>query len=430
MAEAVSSALHGGNDRRAEHLAQDLVARYPGDPRAYDLLAEVLTLDGRWADAETVCRQELSLDSLAATAVEGACIPCEAYNGLVSLRAAEGDLVGAEALARRWTALQPDLPAAWSNLAFVLGAEQRYDAALAAAGRAAALAPADPEYPVRVGRLLLAARRYEATDSLIATLRAGGANAGAPDDNAANALDLLQLRQRERGELRAAARTVEALTARYPGSAGLRLTLGDDLARLGRYRAARRVFEAYAHAGPDVDVRAVLALPGDDARAFCWAHALEAEAIAGDGDTTLLRVLADSIEQMAARSYYARDRQLAHHVRGLIALRTHRYAEAVAELQAARWGPSGWTATNLELARAYLGMGRPLQAIAVLRDAYRAPLDAMGRYVPHSELDLLMAIAFRQAQQRDSSAVYTAYVRRAWQRSDPEVRARLRAIAP
>jgi Flp pilus assembly protein TadD len=128
LAEAASSALHSGNEKRAEHLAQDLVARYPGDPRAYDLLAELLTLDGRWTDADTLYRQELSLDSLAMTAVEGPCIPCEAYNGLVSLRVGEGDLAGAEAVARRWTALQPDLPAAWSNLAFVLGAEQRYDA--------------------------------------------------------------------------------------------------------------------------------------------------------------------------------------------------------------------------------------------------------------------------------------------------------------
>jgi hypothetical protein len=48
--------------------------------------------------------------------------------------------------------------------------------------------------------------------------------------------------------------------------------------------------------------------------------------------------------------------------------------------------------------------------------------DAMGRYIPRSELDLRMSNAFRAAGMTDSARVYREYVRRAWAHADPEVR--------
>jgi hypothetical protein len=56
------------------------------------------------------------------------------------------------------------------------------------------------------------------------------------------------------------------------------------------------------------------------------------------------------------------------------------------------------------------------------------PPDAMGRYEPRAELDLLMAQEFRAAGQRDSSLVYAGYVRKAWQHAEPEALARLAAF--
>jgi hypothetical protein len=52
----------------------------------------------------------------------------------------------------------------------------------------------------------------------------------------------------------------------------------------------------------------------------------------------------------------------------------------------------------------------------------------MGRYQPRSELDLYMAMAFRQTGALDSAAVYEGYVRRAWVKADPEVKELLRAF--
>jgi len=52
----------------------------------------------------------------------------------------------------------------------------------------------------------------------------------------------------------------------------------------------------------------------------------------------------------------------------------------------------------------------------------------MGRYLPRSRLDLLMAVAFERAGERDSAAVYAARVRAAWRSADPEVRRLLTAL--
>jgi len=183
-------------------------------------------------------------------------------------------------------------------------------------------------------------------------------------------------------------------------------------------------------------VSPVQSLTGDVARAYSWLHALEAEAMGGEWpgdapppvDTVHLRLLADSIAEVSARSYYGRDWKLAHHVRGLVALAGRHYADAVTELQAARWGAVGWTATERALAQAYLGLGRTDSALAVLRAAYGGPLDAMGRYEPRSELDYLMAVAFARAGAEDSARVYEQYVRRAWAGADPEVRRRLAGL--
>ncbi len=52
----------------------------------------------------------------------------------------------------------------------------------------------------------------------------------------------------------------------------------------------------------------------------------------------------------------------------------------------------------------------------------------MGRYEPRSELDYLMAVAFRDAGIRDSSAIYADRVRRAWRNADPEVKRQLATL--
>ena len=123
-----------------------------------------------------------------------------------------------------------------------------------------------------------------------------------------------------------------------------------------------------------------------------------------------------------------RDKVLHHHVRGVLFLAQGRFADAERELVAAEWAANAWTRTNVELARARLALGRPDGAIAALRDAYMAPVDAMARYVPRTELDWWMSRAFAAAHQPDSAAVYAAYVRQAWRNADPPLRARLDSL--
>ncbi|MFI5280019.1 MAG: BTAD domain-containing putative transcriptional regulator [Gemmatimonadales bacterium] len=423
-----NTALHSGERARSEAMARDLVAHFPRDPRAYQLLADVYENHGRWASADTVLQQELALDSLATTAGNGPCAPCNAFSGLIAVRGAIGDLAGAERAARRWVALQPDIPGSWTGLSTVLSFEGQFDEALVTARRAAALAPEDAEYHVRIGRLLLMARRYDALDSALA----GWRRAAAPGWEE-EVLDLQALLEREHGRYRASIATLERLVARHPSEKVLRLEEANSLGRIGRYAEARRMYESgYSHSAlrrATRDLSPGTGLSGDEARAFCWSHALEAEAVAESGDTALLRVLADSIALVSRSSYYGRDWGLSRHVEGLILERQGRHVEAAAAFRQSLWGVAGFTRSNARLAAAELAQGHTREAIAALRDAYAAPLDAMGRYQPRSELDYLMALAFRQAGQADSAARYLDFARTSWRDADPEPRVLLDELA-
>ncbi|HET7621757.1 MAG TPA: BTAD domain-containing putative transcriptional regulator [Gemmatimonadaceae bacterium] len=419
------TAFHDGERRRSERLARALVSDHPHDPRAYDWLARVYMSHGEWDAADTVFQRELSLDSLALSAGNGPCASCAALAGLSWLRLYSGQLPAGERAARRWVALQPDVPASWSMLSTALAYAGRYDSAIVAGRRAELLAQGGAAYEMRLGRILVMERRFYAADSAAAawSTRPG-------DDFHADALELREIVLRERGRLRAADRVIAEAVAHYPEAASLSLTRANDLARLGDVHGAVRIYETGSHPRPVQSAESVPLAPlhGDGARAFCWAHALEADALAARGDTTHLRALADSIEVVSMRSYYGRDWRLAHHVRGLIAMRSGRYADAAREFRQAMWGANGWTMTNERLAIAELRLGRADEAIAALRQAYEAPPDAMGRYAVRSELDLYMALAFRAEGKPDSSTVYTGYVRHAWAHADPEVKAKLRAL--
>lgn len=420
------TAFHEGERVRSERLARSLVLHHPHDPRAYDWLASVYMSHGEWDDADTVLQRELALDSLALAGGSGPCASCAALAGLSWLRLYDGQLEAGRRAARRWVALQPDVPASWSMLSTALAYAGRYDSALVAGRRAELLARGSAEYEMRLGRVLVMARRFDAADS------AAAAWMNRPGDELhADALELREIVLRERGRLRAADRVIAKAVARYPDAISLELTRANDLARLGDREAAVRIYETGSH--PLIassGLRSPIApLDGDGARAYCWAHALEADALGVKGDTTRLRDLADSIEAVSTRSYYGRDWRLANHVRGIIDMRAGRYAEAAREFRQAMWGANGWTMTNQRLAIADLRLGKPLDAIDALREAYEAPPDAMGRYVLRSELDLYMSLAFRAAGERDSSAVYAGYVRSAWAHADPEVKSKLSVLS-
>ncbi|HEY8312398.1 MAG TPA: hypothetical protein VIG47_17650, partial [Gemmatimonadaceae bacterium] len=392
MGDAIDSAIHNGENSRAAQLAVELVARYPHDPRAYAVLASIYTNQGDWSRAQSTAQQELALDSLANEAGDGPCVLCDAYGTLIQIELLRGNLAAAERTARRWVQLQPDLPVAWAVMGDVLHYAGRYDASLGATRRAVMLSGNDPSYQVRAARALVAERRIAAADSVLSQIQSTSKQI----QNDISDVRILALR--ERGEWGKSNELIEAYLAKHPNDDAFLLEEMDGLGRLGAYAAAARLFDTRIAPRLAPPVESALQRPrGDAARAFSWTRALEANAIAGSGDTVRLHAIADSMRVTGALSYLDRDRRLYHHVLGLIAMQGKRYAEAEGEFQAARWGVAGWTETVAWQARAQMAQNKSRDAIATLRQGYQGPLDAMGRYEPRSELDMLMAMAFRQA---------------------------------
>ncbi|MFI5234689.1 MAG: hypothetical protein ACHQXA_03180 [Gemmatimonadales bacterium] len=413
--EALDRSMHAGERERSEGLGRGLVAQFPNDPRAYALLATVYVNHGRWDAADTLLSRELSLDSLALEAGTGPCAPCVGYSGLVDVRVTRGDLPGATQAAFRWVGLQPDLPVAWDKLSTALSFDGRFPEAIEAERHAMALAGDHGDYQDRLVRSLLMARRYPEVDSALAAWRRGSV----PILREA-AIDIGGLYLRERGRYREAAALLERGLSTMPGlGSGATFVHANTLTRLGRPRAAAAII------GDVIGPGAGHPPDGDVARAQAWEWALKASALAEAEDTTALAAIADSIGRVAEFSYYGRDWHLPAAVRGMAALNHRDWRTAATELQQARWGIAGWTEINVALARAYLKLGQPDSAITVLRDAYAAPLDAMGRYQPRSELDYELARAFVAAGKRDSANAYVARLREAWQEADAEPRARL-----
>lgn len=401
-----------GERSRTLALARSLARRYPRDPRTLYTFGAVLSEQGRFAAADSVFRSAIALDSLGMESGLGPCAPCAGYGGLAALKQFLGDEKGAEALVRRWIALQPDAPTPWGMLGDALRYQQRFTESYDAYRRAVELSSDVASYRANMPRVYLEARRYEAVDSALADW-------GRDSSTAFDTRDVAMMLQRERGQFRRALETARKLDP----DETLGNVTANSLSRLGRYDEAVAIYERAGHPSKKPDV-----MPGvtpNNARVFSWIHALEADAIAPAGDTVRLHALADSIAAVSQRSYYGRDWRLHHHILGLIAMQGHRYADAIREFQQARWGGAGWTVTVADIARSYLALNRPSQAVDVLRDAYKGPLDAMGRYAPRSELDFLMALAFQQAGQRDSAAVYARYVRKAWEKADPEIKRQL-----
>jgi DNA-binding SARP family transcriptional activator len=417
-------ALHSGDNARAEALGRTLLARYPRDPRAYFRTLEILSLHGRFAEEVKVAERAIALDSAGRTAGGDACKICVGYRVVSEASNITGDLGRAESAARHATALTPEDPEAWAQLGAALAARGRSDDAIAAARRAGTLAPTDPEFAMDAVIRLLEARRYGAADSALRGWRSSN-----EPRFASNAADMRALLLRERGQYGAAARVLDDALRRYPAdSSWLLLALGDTRARAGDLTGAERAFAAAVPPEPASNAgHGASNFPADWARTFTWPRALLADALwrSGNRDTVRLAALADSIQAVGARSYYARDWRLYHHVRGLIAMTGGRWAQAESELGMARWGRSGWTRTLVELAHAQLAQGRATDAVATLRDAYTAQLAAMGRYVPRSELDFEMARAFTASGAMDSARVYAAHVSIAWRAGDPRVRRQL-----
>ena len=325
----------------------------------------------------------------------------------------QGDYAGALDWARRWVRAYPAGAPGWATLAWAFAYLQRGDSAVLAMQRAASLAGSDPWPNDQFAHLLLVTRNYDAADSAIASMSTSRIT-----DRRVMAADLRVLLARERGRVRESMKAIEQFVASSPAAIGVgHMMRADNLRLTGQYAEASRLFESIGHVPNE---RLTFPIPGNS-RAFCWHHALAADALAPSGDTIRLKAIADTLELGCTRSFYGRDWRLHHHVRGLVAMHGRRYAEAEREFGQAIWvAAEGWGRVLVERANAQVAQGRPRDAIVTLRMAYATRMDAMGRYVPISELDYRMAKAFAVAGEADSARVYVAYVRRAWRDADPE----------
>ena len=417
-------ALHSGEHARAEALGRMLLARYPRDPRAYFRAIDIFSLHGRFDEASRIAVRAIALDSAGHTAGSDECRVCVGYRAVSEMARITGDFPRAESAARHAIAFRPDDPAAWAQLAAALAAQNRYEDALAAARKAGALAPTDPDFAMDAIRRLIEDRRYAETDSALRVFQSTN-----DPRFAADAAEVHALLLREHGQFSAAARVLDNALTQFPDdSVWLLLIQGENRAHIGDIAGIRRAFAAAVPPAPHALGSGPASLyPADWARTFTWPRTLMADALwqAGDRDTVRMSILADSIQAIGVRSYYARDWRLYHHVRGLIAMTGKRWAEAELEFSKARWGRSGWPRTLVELARAQYAQGHYAAAIATLRDAYTVQLAAMGLYVPRSELDFEMARTFAASGALDSARVYTARVNNAWRSADRGVRRRL-----
>jgi tetratricopeptide (TPR) repeat protein len=111
-------------------------------------------------------------------------------------------------------------------------------------------------------------------------------------------------------------------------------------------------------------------------------------------------------------------------VRGLLLAARGEHAAAAEQYRRAALHPiaptSGYTRTNLELARTLLELGEPEQAVRTLQPALRRGLESAALYATHTELQELLGYAFEAAGQPDSARVYYARVLAAWRNADPE----------
>ncbi len=417
--EEAEAAVQAGEHEKSEALARALLRRFPRDPRAYGRLQATLTSHGKNREAETVAMEALALDSLTVSAGNGPCAPCLRFYSLVSLHWADADFRGASDWARRWIRAQPDAASAWQGLAWTYSYMQQPDSAVLLIRRAMSLSGSDLSASGDLARMLLVSRRYAAADSVIAALQAEASTT----DGRVEVADLRSLVAREHGRYRESSELLKRLVPKWESNGFVNLVLTDNMRWLGDYAGASRRYDSFAHPGGE---HLSLPIPSPSARAWCWMHALAADAYEPTGDTVSLRVQADTLEAGCGRSFFARDWRLYHYVRGQIAVRGKRFSEAEREFAQAVWSKTeGWTPITVALANAQSAQGRPRDAIATLRTAYATRLDAMGRYVPISQLDFHMARTFAQAGDADSARVYAGYVRTAWRDADPEIRRQL-----
>lgn len=387
-------------------LAESLSTLLPADPQARVLLGNARVTSGDFVGAIAAYSAALDLEGGGLHEGSAACTACDAIRGLVRAYLDADSLASAERVARDWTLRRPRSAHAWLALATVLTARGDSAGAAAAFRQRAALVPYAPEELPLMISVALRAGDFDRVDRLVSAMQSSESEATRRES-----LWWLAIARRYEGRLDEALDAATRLVRASAGDdGGARELYAQVLLEMGRARDAAEEFESVERHWRD----APAASEGLRSRRVTWAMTHRATALAAAGDTAALARLVEPIRTIGARSGYGRDRRLHHYVRGLLLAARGNREEATVELRAAIYSPNfGYTRVNLELGRLYLELGKPRQAIDVLRPALHGSIEASNLYVTHTELHALLARAFDAAGVSDSAAVHRAYVSRA-----------------
>lgn len=401
------------DDPVALAISESLATRFPTDPLAHHSYGSALLWSGDFRGAIREYRRELDQTGADTSRNEGrACASCAALEGVAVALQFLDSLAAAERVARGEVRMAPQSGRAWGTLALVEAAEGHTADARTAGRRAAEFLPGSPSDPLGAADMEIRDGAFGTADRMLRDAITYGTRSGQE-----TARWLLVISLRNQGRLLEALRIARDFRRDSQNPMGIdAVAVAQVLFELGRAQEAAALFDSIA--APRRGGRS--SAWGITARQESWALAHAAEAWAALGDTDRVRADADTIEQLAHRSLYGRDRHLPMHLRGLVWGARGRPDSALASLRSAVFSLSiGYTRTNLVLGRALLAAGRPLEAATVASAGLAEAVDGSAYYATRTELHELAARGFDAAGETDSAVAHYAAVVNAWSQADP-----------